>query len=76
MRRTLMDMKRGERAVVTGIHGERGLRRSLGGMGVRRGAEVEMCGGAPFGDPVWIRAGGTFVSMRRSTAALIEVRLL
>jgi len=43
-------------------------------MGFVKGAEVEVIGRAPLGDPLRIRLGDCTLSLRTSEAARVEVR--
>ncbi len=71
---TLADMKVGEAALVCSVGGPPALRLRLLQLGFTAGTEVVLLGRAPFGDPIelWLRTSR--FTVRRSDAALIEVR--
>ncbi len=51
-------------------------RRRLLALGLRPGAVVEVLLKAPFGDPLEVRAGDTFLLLRRSEASQVLVEPL
>lgn len=65
------------RATVEGFKaGDRGLINKLTAMGIVGGSEVEVVSRTPFGDPVCIRILKTVLSLRKSEASTIMVKLL
>jgi len=73
MRTTLDSMRPGQRGRVTAIWGNAATKRRLIDMGVTKGALLEVCGASPFGDPIWVRIRGVYISMRKESAALVHV---
>ena len=72
----LSDLKQGERARITGLFCAGKTRKRLTSMGAVKDAQVLMCGRAPFGDPIWVRVQGYYLSMRLSSAQRITVERL
>ncbi len=70
---TLDQLGRGNRATVTKISGEGGIRRRLMDMGIIKGTTVEMVKSAPMGDPIDYLVRGYHLSLRKSEALLVEV---
>ncbi len=72
-RRTLVDLRSGERGVVAAILGGGSLRRRLAALGLVKGVGVEVDRSAPLGDPRAYRLMGYLLSLRNSDAARIVV---
>ena len=72
-KKTVNDMKIGERAVVTGLGCSGALRRRIIDMGSTPGAVVILRKAAPMGDPLEINVRGYELSIRRSEAKEITV---
>ena len=72
-KKTVNDMKIGERAVVTGVGCSGALRRRIIDMGITPGAVVILRKAAPMGDPLEINVRGYELSIRRSEAKEITV---
>ena len=72
-KKTVNDMKIGERAVVTGLGCSGALRRRIIDMGITPGAVVILRKAAPMGDPLAINVRGYELSIRRSEAKEITV---
>jgi ferrous iron transport protein A len=68
-------LKLGQSAVVEAIIGQDGIVQRLYEMGLLEGTLVEVIGFAPMGDPIEIRLQDYRLSLRRSEAARIQVRL-
>ena len=51
------------------------LRSRLFALGVIPGAIVEVLRIAPLGDPMQLKVGGSFISIRKSEAAIISVEI-
>jgi ferrous iron transport protein A len=51
------------------------LRSRLFALGVIPGAIVEVLRIAPLGDPLQLKVGGSFISIRKSEAAIITVEI-
>jgi Fe2+ transport system protein FeoA len=66
----------GHRGRIDSLEGVDALSQRLMEMGLLDGAEVEVIGFAPLGDPVEIRLADYRLSLRRSEAARIQVTLL
>ena len=73
MRKTVNELKIGERAIVTGLGCSGALRRRIIDMGITPGAVVIMRKAAPMGDPIEINVRGYELSIRRSEAREITV---
>lgn len=64
----------GRRGRITGYKkGEKDYRRRLLMLGATPGVEFEVVRIAPLGDPIEIRVRGSFISVRRNEADLIEI---
>ena len=73
MAKTLRDLKKGQRAVVTRVGGTGALRQHFLDMGVIPGAEVVLQKFAPMGDPMELRIHGYELTLRLADAEKIEV---
>ncbi len=73
---SLDQLKRGQRAIIEAVAGEDALVQRLLEMGLLEGEEVEVLGFAPFGDPMEILVRNYRLSLRRSEAARITVKLM
>jgi ferrous iron transport protein A len=71
--RTLRDLKIGESAKVTKVHGEGALRRRIMDMGITKGVEVRVRKVAPLGDPIEITVRGYELTLRKTDAEMVEV---
>lgn len=71
-KRSVADLKIGERAVIQAFNDEV-MSLKLLEMGCLPGAEVCMGGKAPLGDPICLHVSGYCLSMRKSEAATILV---
>ena len=75
--RTILDLRRGERAVIAridGVGGDEVTVRRLHEMGFDDGVEVELLHQGPVGaDPLALRVGNMVVGLRRQLAAMISV---
>lgn len=69
----LDELRRGERARISRVHGAGTFRKRILEMGFVQGQEVEMLGKAPLGDPYRFEVMGYCVTLRREEAGLIEV---
>ena len=72
---TLGEAKVGSTVVVTKIDGDGAYKRRIMDMGITKGTELYIRKVAPLGDPVEIRVRGSFISVRKDEAAIMEVRL-
>ena len=71
--RTLRDLKIGESAKVTKVHGEGALRRRIMDMGITKGVEVRVRKVAPLGDQIEITVRGYELTLRKTDAEMVEV---
>ena len=73
---TLLDLKQGEVAVVTGISGGEQLRSRMDGFGLRQGRSIRLVRAAPFRGPLLVEdlASGARMMIGRGMAASVEVR--
>ena len=72
---SLDQLKRGQRAIVVEIAGVDAIGQRLLEMGLVDGAELEVIGFAPLGDPIEIRLRDYRLSLRRAEAARVSVSL-
>lgn len=71
---TLSTAKSGDRCVVLEIASDPPeLRNRLYSLGVIPGSMLELLRFAPLGDPMQVKVGGSFISIRKSEAAIITV---
>ena len=70
--RNLSLLKKGERALITGIHAPDGTRQRLQSMGLRTGHEAEVIRCSRLG-PMQIRVGSVHLIMRRCDAARVSI---
>ena len=75
MKRTLADLKRGERGIIKEFS-EENIPLKLLEMGCLPGNEVEMLLMAPFRDPMYLNINGSHLAIRREIALLIEIDLI
>jgi ferrous iron transport protein A len=71
----LSELRPGDRAEVLALTGEPGLVQRLYEFGLMEGESIEVVALAPLGDPIEIRIGNTCLSLRKSEAAGISVKL-
>ena len=71
----LSQLKVGEKAIVTSTGTDSLVRRRLMDLGLIRGTELKVLRVAPLGDPVEILFKGLYLTLRRSEAEGIVVRL-
>ena len=72
----LSELRPGDRATIETLTGEPGLVQRLYEFGLMEGEDVEVLALAPLGDPIEIRLGNTRLSLRKSEAAGVSVRLI
>ena len=72
--RFLSELKVGESATVTAVHGEGAVRRRLFDMGITPGAGVYLRKKAPLGDPIEIAIRGYELTLRKAEAAHVEIK--
>lgn len=51
------------------------LRSRLYALGIIPGSELEILRFAPMGDPIQVKVGGSFVSIRKAEADIIQVEI-
>lgn len=70
----LSTAKSGDRCVVLDIASEPAeLKSRLYSLGIIPGSVLELLRFAPLGDPMQVKVGGSFISIRKSEAAIISV---
>jgi Fe2+ transport system protein FeoA len=72
---TLLELKQGESAVVTGITGCRSARARMAGFGIHEGKRVRLIKAAPFNGPLLVEdtASGARTMISRGMAGTVEV---
>ena len=77
MNQTLLsEANSGDRCIVLEIAPEPAeLRSRLYALGVIPGALLEILRFAPFGDPMQVKVGGSFISIRKAEAKIIQVKI-
>ena len=73
MKSRLCDISPGEKALVSGMYSQGGIRRRLRDIGLVEGAEVECLMKSPLGDPVAYLIKGAVIALRREDAAAVTV---
>ena len=71
--KTLKDVKCGQTAVVSRLHGSGAVKRRIMDMGITRGTEIFVRKVAPLGDPIELNVRGYELSLRKEDASAIEV---
>lgn len=71
--KTLKDVKCGQTAVVSRLHGSGTVKRRIMDMGITRGTEIFVRKVAPLGDPIELNVRGYELSLRKEDASMIEV---
>lgn len=70
---SLNQLRSGQACRVAQIGGNSVMRRRLMDLGLLPYAEITLIRVAPLNDPIELRIGNAFISLRREEAALIEV---
>jgi ferrous iron transport protein A len=72
---TLLELKEGETAIVTGITGGRTARARIAGFGIHAGRRIRLIKAAPFHGPLLVEdtASGARTMIGRGMAASVEV---
>ena len=73
---TLKDVKIGDRCIVEGLGKKSLLRKRIIDMGVTIGTEIKVLKFAPLGDPIEILVRGYHLTLRKSEAAEVVVRIV
>lgn len=71
--KTLDTFKVGERGAVSGVSGEKKIKRRLFDMGITPNARIMLRKKAPFGDPLEITVRGYELTLRKSEAACVQM---
>ena len=71
--KTLREVKVGQTAVVSKLHGEGAVRRRIMDMGITKGVEIFVRKVAPLGDPIEVNLRGYELSIRKADAEMIEL---
>lgn len=72
MKRTIANLKLGERAIIKDIDSDL-VPLKLLEMGCLPGNEVELLLVAPFNDPLYLNINGCHLAIRKETATFIEI---
>ena len=75
MIKSLDNLKKGEKGVITAFKGKGIVRKHLMEMGLVRGSDVRVERVAPLGDPIEIKIKGYSLSLRKEDAEKIEVEI-
>jgi ferrous iron transport protein A len=71
---TLDDLQRpGQRALILDVTGDDAVAVRLMEMGLTEGAEIELIGFAPLGDPIEYRVRGYRLSLRKAEAQRVTI---
>ena len=71
--RTLKEIKIGDTAVVSKVHGDGPVKRRIMDMGITKGTSILVRKVAPLGDPMELSVRGYELSIRKADAEMIEV---
>ena len=71
--KTLKDVKCGQGAIVSRLHGSGAVKRRIMDMVITRGTEIFVRKVAPLGDPIEMNVRGYELSLRKEDASMIEV---
>lgn len=71
--KTLREVKVGQTAVVSKLHGEGAVRRRIMDMGITKGTVLKVQKVAPLGDPMELTVRGYELSVRKADAEMIEL---
>lgn len=73
---TLNDLNPGQKGLVTEVTSENGAFISrVMALGIVPGEEIELLRRAPLGDPLQIKAGATYISVRKADSKFIGICL-
>ena len=73
--RRLSDLKPRDKAIIARVKGDGAVRRRMMDMGLTTGAEILVVRVAPLGDPIEFIVRGYSLSLRKSEAANVDVRV-
>ena len=71
--KTLKDVKCGQTATVSRLHGSGAVKRRIMDMGITKGTQIHVRKVAPLGDPVEVTVRGYELSLRKADAQKILV---
>lgn len=72
---TIADLKKGEHAIIVDSADE-DIPLKLLEMGCLPGNKVSLLQLAPFADPLYLNINGSYLAIRRETAALIKIKYI
>lgn len=72
----LSELKKGQEAVIVGVGGKGAIKRRMMDMGIVTGSRIGVVRVAPFGDPIEFTIKGYHLSLRKSEARDITVRVI
>ena len=73
---TLSDLKPGQKGLVTDVKSNNlALISRVMALGIVPGEEIELLRHAPLGDPLQIKAGATYISVRKADSGFISITL-
>jgi DtxR family transcriptional regulator, Mn-dependent transcriptional regulator len=72
---TLDQLTPGQTATVQCISADRPVRRRMMDMGLTRGVPIEMVKASPFGDPIEYKLRGYSLSLRKTEAQMVEIKM-
>jgi ferrous iron transport protein A len=70
---TLDQLQPGQRGRILSLQGDATVSQRLMELGMLEGAEIEMVGFAPLGDPMEVRLGTARLTLRRRDAVSVEI---
>ncbi len=76
MTATLESLQTGQHARVQDVQGDDSLALRIMEMGLLPGAEIELIGRAPLGDPLEIRVAGYHLSLRKAEAHRVVIEMI
>ncbi len=72
----LSELEIGQKARIQQVRNGRGIRQTLLDLGFVPGTEIELIRKAPLGDPYEVKLRGFEITLRKSDAADIEVKVI
>lgn len=72
----LSDFKISETGIVTAVLGKGQIRRRLLDMGITSDVKITLIKKAPFGDPLEVFLRGYVLTLRKSEASLVEMKIV
>ncbi|MEE4245788.1 MAG: FeoA family protein [Kangiellaceae bacterium] len=72
---TIKELQPGQKAVIRGFTSDDpSMASRMMALGIIPGEQIEMLRSAPFGDPMQIKAGSTFISIRKVDSDFIDIQ--